>query len=209
VTPAPTPAPAPPNLADVLDHLKPHTIALFHLLYSRCPPLAPAPSPNRSRTSRGNPSPGTSSSTGTRFRPAVARSFPQCHRSRGPRLCAGLIQEAEALRGHNRGHRRERRSGGAPPPPHRHHVLRGVQTSWRPRHLRRPGGSPPPPPTSGMGGVLMSSSKEDLGGDVFGSAAAVATVGSRADWCSLGRASGAASTWRTSRISRSTSRSSG
>jgi hypothetical protein len=79
-----TPAPAPPNLADVLDHLKPHTIALLHLLYSRCPPLAPAPSPNHSRTSRGNPSPGTSSSAGTRFRPAAARSFPQCRRPAGP-----------------------------------------------------------------------------------------------------------------------------
>ena len=31
------------TLADVLDHLKPHTIALLHLLYNRCPPLAPPP----------------------------------------------------------------------------------------------------------------------------------------------------------------------
>jgi hypothetical protein len=31
------------TLADVLDHLKPHTIALLHLLYSRCPPLDPPP----------------------------------------------------------------------------------------------------------------------------------------------------------------------
>jgi hypothetical protein len=27
----------------VLDHFNPHTIALLHLLYSRCPPLAPPP----------------------------------------------------------------------------------------------------------------------------------------------------------------------
>jgi hypothetical protein len=31
------------TLTGVLDHLKPHTIALLHLLYNRCPPLAPPP----------------------------------------------------------------------------------------------------------------------------------------------------------------------
>ena len=41
--PRPHSCPCAPNLADVLDHLKPHTIALLHLLYSRCPPLAPPP----------------------------------------------------------------------------------------------------------------------------------------------------------------------
>ncbi|AQL06048.1 hypothetical protein ZEAMMB73_Zm00001d047278 [Zea mays] len=106
-----------------------------------------APSPNRSRTSRGNPSSGTSSSAGTCFRPVAARSFPSAV-ARRARPRAGLIQEAEALRGHNRGHRRGRRSGGAPPP-HRHRALRGVQTSWRrrPRHPRQPGGSPHRRPT--------------------------------------------------------------
>ena len=40
------------TLADVLDHLKPHTIALLHLLYSRCPPLASPPPYVKSRVKR-------------------------------------------------------------------------------------------------------------------------------------------------------------
>jgi hypothetical protein len=37
------PAASDETLADVIDHIKPHTIPLLHLLYSRCPPLDPPP----------------------------------------------------------------------------------------------------------------------------------------------------------------------
>jgi hypothetical protein len=46
------------------------------------------------------------------------------------------------------------------------------------------------PPTSGVGGVLTSSSKEDLGGDAFGSAAAVAAAGEQSRLVFVGKGAG-------------------